>query len=133
MNHMLYRSLLLPFFLALACRAEAQTAVIRQNQWTDSLATSEAASLQQQFQLSAVQTDSLHQAWLHAYAARRQAIARYWKTDSFPVMIKRADRLKDSLYKSVLGQQRFYIYKDSIFSSQQRQIRQAASPKPTKQ
>lgn len=131
---MLDKKLLLPVIMLFACGAVAQTRAVRQTQWIDSLARSEAAWLQGQFQLSAVQTESLHQGYLHAYTFRKQMFTRYWKTDSFPIMIKRADRLKDSIYLSILGPRRFYAYKDTLFRRQERQLRKPSpSPKPTQQ
>jgi hypothetical protein len=126
---MLYRSLLLVFALSSAWSASAQSPATRQSQWADSLAGSEAAGLQQQFQLSPGQTDSLHQAWIQAYKARKQVFARYWKTDSFPVMINSVSRMKDSLYFMIMGQRPFQVYKDSLFRQQERQTR-ATSPSP---
>ena len=76
--------------------------------------------MQQLFQLSAGQTDSLHQAALQAYNTRKQVLASYWKTDSFPIMIARASRLKDSLYFTIMGPRQFQIYKDSLFVQQER-------------
>jgi len=124
---MLYRSLLLVFALSSTWSASAQSPATRQSQWVDSLAGSEAAGLQQQFQLSPGQTDSLHQAWIQAYNAKSQVFARYWKTDSFPVMINRVTRMKDSLYFMIMGQRPFQVYKDSLFRQQERQTR-ATSP-----
>ena len=125
---MLYRSLLLVFALSTAWSASAQSPVIRQSQWVDSLAGSEAAGLQQQFQLSPGQTDSLHQAWIRAYSAKRVVFAQFWKTDSFPAMINRVTRMKDSLYFMIMGQRQFQVYKDSLFRQQERQARTTSLP-----
>jgi hypothetical protein len=124
---MLYRSLLLVFALSTAWSTSAQSPAARQSQWVDSLAGSEATGLQRQFQLSPSQTDSLHQAWIQAYIAKRQVFARYWKTDSFPAMINRVTRMKDSLYFMIMGQRPFQVHKDSLFRQQERQTRATSS------
>jgi hypothetical protein len=126
---MLHRTLLLILAFSTTWSASAQSPTTPQSQWVDSLAASEAAGLQQQFQLSPGQTDSLHQAWIQAYNAKRQVFTRYWKTDSFPVMINRVTRMKDSLYFMIMGQRPFQVYKDSLFRQQERQTR-ATSPSP---
>ena len=75
----------------------------------------------------------LHQAYVLWYAARRTVFSRYWKTDSFPSMILHADRLRDSIYMQVLGQQQFHAYKDSVYRRREReQHKTSLSIKPPK-
>jgi hypothetical protein len=119
---MLHKSLVLLFTLPFALGVTAQTMSARQALWADSLARIEAAGIQQQFQLSTSQAESLRQAWLQGYTARKLVFARYWKTDSFPRMLVRADWLKDSLYIAILGQRQFHDYKDTLYRRRERYL-----------
>jgi len=129
----LQKLLLLTLFILSASHMYSQAPPNPQNQWVDSLAGVEATGIQQQFHLSSGQTDTLHQGYVLWYAARRTVFSRYWKTDSFPPMILRADRLRDSIYMLVLGQQQFHAYKDSVYRRREReQQKTSLSIKPSK-
>lgn len=126
------KQLVITVGLLLSLVARSQSAATRQSQWIDSLAQKEARGIQQQFHLSAGQVEALHQAYLQAYAARKKVIAGYWKTDSFPIMIARADRFKDSLYVAILGQRQFHDYQDSLYRRRERMTgKTSLSLKPT--
>jgi hypothetical protein len=125
--------LLLGVLILTASRIYSQAPATSQSLWVDSLAGVEAVGIQQQFHLSSGQTDTLHQGYVLWYAARRTVFSRYWKTDSFPPMILRADRLRDSIYMLVLGQQQFHAYKDSVYRRRERQQQKTSlSIKPSK-
>lgn len=116
-----------------ASRIYSQAPANPQSLWVDSLAGVEATGIQQQFHLSSGQTNTLHQGYLLWYAARRTVFSHYWRTDSFPSMILRADRLRDSIYMLVLGQQQFHAYKDSVYRRREReQQKTSLSIKPSK-
>ena len=100
---------------------KSQTLPAKQAAWADSLARSEAGAIQQQFRLSSGQADVLHQAYVQWYAARKQVIAKYWKTDSFPRMMLKADRLKDSIYLTILNQRQYHAYKDTLYRRRERE------------
>jgi hypothetical protein len=129
----LWKFLLLGLLCFGIARTYSQAPASRQSLWVDSLARVESSGIQQQFHLSPGQADTLHQAYRLWYAARKAVFSRYWKTDSFPRMIARADRLKDSIYMLVLGQQQFHAYKDTLYRRREReQHKTSLSIKPSK-
>jgi len=112
----LYRALIfLSVSLLFRTGAIAQRLPDRQSQWADSISQAEASKVRQQFILSDQQQEALHQANLQVYTTRQDVYHRYFKTDSFPMMIARVGRLHDSLYFSILGQRQFQSYRDTLF------------------
>jgi hypothetical protein len=70
--------------------------------------------LEKVFTLTRQQEAALYKAGILANKARRSVFTNYWKTDSFRIMLARADYYKDSLYRSVLGETKMKIYRDTL-------------------
>lgn len=66
------------------------------------------------FTLTQQQRVALYRAGVTASRIRSNVFTQYWKTDSFRIKLAAANFLKDSLYRSVLGDKKLGIYRDTL-------------------
>jgi len=102
----------------------------------DSLAAGyKTNKIKQLFSLSPEQEKALYRAGIFAQKVKRTVFEKYWKTDSFSYKLAQSQKLTDSVYRTILGDQRFGVYKDSLYrrevlNDKDKRLAPAPSPSP---
>ncbi|BAV09095.1 hypothetical protein SAMN05421788_101542 [Filimonas lacunae] len=72
------------------------------------------------FSLSAEQQTALFNGQLKIAEQKRYVFSQFWKTPEFSSKMLEVNRSRDSLYYTVLGENQYRMYKDSVWVLQER-------------
>lgn len=82
------------------------------------------AKMQTLFTLTAKQHQAIKEATIALNRNRRTAFVQYGKTADLPQKIQQQDQAQDSVYRSIIGNTNYAIYKEAV--GNERQQKQAA-------
>lgn len=98
----------------------------RRQQWEQrgdsAIASREVIRMKHLFVLTPQQEQKLFQGGISINQRRREVIKTYGKTDALQANMAKVKQSADSLYRSVVGEKNYQLYKDALHSNlQQRQ------------
>lgn len=100
---------IVPFFTIYVCLGQAEKTVSERR--ADSVITEKALTGLAVFELSEANKAKITAAVVKAGELRKEAIQRYWKMPQFQEQFNKGLQYQDSVYKAVLGKDKFMQYK----------------------